>query len=345
MSGIPTELVRVYRSGFHEGSHFGSVVVTDRDGSVLHARGDITSPIFPRSSSKPFQSVTMLDNGAELRGADLALASASHSGEPMHVDRARAILARAGVSEADLRCPPALPMNEAAKRVVLRAADHAAAHAAANSGNDSADTTPGGGPDRRIYMNCSGKHAGMLLTCVAQGWPIADYLSPEHPLQLRVAGEITRLTGEAPSAVGVDGCGAPLFAISLLALARGFGGVTAASDGTPERTVADAMRSYPEMVGGTGREDTRLMQAIPGLLVKGGAEGVHCAALPDGRCVAVKITDGGDRARMPVLVAGLRSLGIGTEGAAAELLDELGTGVVLGGGGPVGTVELAPGVF
>ena len=333
MSGIPTELVQVYRSGFHEGSHFGSVVITDRDGSVLHARGDVTGPIFPRSSSKPFQSVAMLSSGAELTGADLALASASHSGEPMHVDRALAMLARSGVTQDDLRCPPALPMNESAKFAVL------------NAGGAVAGAVPPEKLARRIYMNCSGKHSGMLAACVAQGWPITGYVAAEHPLQRRVAAEITRLTGQAPSAVGIDGCGAPLFAISLLALARGFGAVTAAAHGTPERTVADAMRAHPHMVGGTGREDTRLMQAIPGLLVKGGAEGVHCAALPDGRCVAVKITDGGDRARMPVLVGGLRILGLPTDDPATALLDELGTGTVLGGGVPVGTVQLAPGVF
>jgi L-asparaginase II len=181
---------------------------------------------------------------------------------------------------------------------------------------------------------------------VAHGWPTSGYSAPDHPLQRQVAREITRLTGEAPSAVGVDGCGAPLFAVSLLALARGFGAVNAAASDTLERRVSDAMRAHPEMVGGTGRDDTRLMQAVPGLLVKGGAEGVHCAALPDGRCVAVKITDGGDRARMPVLIGALRRLGVGRDGGApAALLDELGTGIVLGGGEPVGTVELAPDVL
>jgi L-asparaginase II len=320
----PVELVRIYRSGFHEGSHFGSVVVTDVDGSVLHQRGDVLAPIFPRSSSKPFQAVAMLGSGADLVGADLALASASHSGEPMHVERALAMLARAEVTEDDLGCPVALPMNDDARLAVLRADGRA----------------------RRIYMNCSGKHAGMLTACVAHDWPIADYLAIDHPLQLRVSDEVTRLTGEAPSAVGIDGCGAPLFAVSLVALARGFGAVNAAADGTFERQVADAMRAHPEMVGGTGREDTRLMRAFPGLLVKGGAEGVHCAALPDGRCVAVKITDGGDRARMPVLVGALRSLGVGVDDpAGSALLDELGTGIVLGGGLPVGSVAVAPDVF
>jgi L-asparaginase II len=157
---------------------------------------------------------------------------------------------------------------------------------------------------------------------------------------------VARLCAEEPAAVGIDGCGAPLFAVSLPALARGFGAVNAAPDGSPERRVADAMRAFPELVGGTGRDDTRLMQAFPGLLVKGGAEGVHCAALPDGRCVAVKISDGGDRARMPVLVAALRAVGLTpATDEAARLLDEFAVGRVLGGGVPVGTVAVAPGVF
>ncbi|MEP6562204.1 MAG: asparaginase [Nakamurella sp.] len=323
MSGIPTELVRVYRSGFHEGSHYGAVVITDADGSVLHQRGDVSAPVFPRSSSKPFQAVAMLASGADLAGADLALASASHSGEPMHVDRALAMLARSAVTEDDLGCPPALPLYEPAMLAVLES---------------------GGGP-RRIYMNCSGKHAGMLAACVSHDWPTTGYLATDHPLQLRVADEVSRLSGEEPSAVGIDGCGAPLFAISLVALARGFGAVNAAAVGTLEQQVASAMRAHPEMVGGTGREDTRLMQVVPGLLVKGGAEGVHCAALPDGRCVAVKITDGGDRARMPVLIGALAMMGVKGNDDAAAVLEELGTGVVLGGGVQVGTVEAAPGVF
>ncbi len=311
------ELVRVIRSGFHEGSHFGSMVIVDSDGSVLHARGDVSAPTFPRSSSKPFQAVAMLQAGAGLEGADLAISAASHSGEQMHIDRVQAMLVHVSLSESDLGCPAALPLNESARNEVIAV---------------------GGGP-RKIFMNCSGKHAGMLTACVEHGWDTAGYLDFDHPLQQSVHDQIGRLAGETPSAVGVDGCGAPLYAISLTALARAFGRVNSATEGTVERQVADAMREFPEMVGGTGREDTRLMQAHPGLLVKGGAEGVHCAALPDGRTVAVKITDGGDRARMPVLVAGLRSLGL-----SSELLDELGTGVVVGGGRPVGTVEIAPGV-
>lgn len=314
----PVELVKVIRSGFHEGSHYGSVVVVDTDGSVLHARGAVDAPVFPRSSNKPFQAVAMLVAGAQLDGADLAISAASHSGEPMHTSRVQAMLERVSLGESDLGCPDALPMNEAARNEVIAA----------------------GGAPRKLYMNCSGKHAGMLTACVEHGWDTTTYLETDHPLQLSVRDQVERLAQENPSAVGIDGCGAPLFAISLTGLARAFGRVNASAPGTPEHAVAHAMREFPEMVGGTGREDTRLMQVHPGLLVKGGAEGVHCAALPDGRTVAVKITDGGDRGRMPVLVAGLRMLGLDS-----DLLDELGTGVILGGGRQVGTAELAAGVF
>jgi len=318
MPSAPIELVRVIRSGFHEGSHFGSVVVVDADGSVLLARGDVEAAVFPRSSSKPFQAVAMLAAGATLAGADLALSAASHSGEPMHTERVRAMLARVGLAESDLGCPEALPLNEGARNEIIAA----------------------GGAAARIYMNCSGKHAGMLTACAAHGWDTATYLSPDHPLQLSVRDVLAQLAGETPSAVGIDGCGAPLFAISLTGLATAFGRVNASAVGTAEHAVAQAMREFPEMVGGTGREDTRLMQAHPGLLVKGGAEGVHCAALRNGATVAVKITDGGDRARMPVLMAGLRLLGL-----ESDLITELGTGVILGGGRQVGTAELAPGVL
>jgi L-asparaginase II len=324
LTTAPVELVHVRRSGLHEGTHYGSVVMTAADGSVEFARGDVTTPMFPRSSNKPFQAVAMLAGGADLHDADLALAAASHSGEPMHVDRVFAMLARAGLTEDDLGCPPAMPLNDTAREAALLA----------------------GAPARRVFMNCSGKHAGMLIACVRSGWSTADYLDPGHPLQRRVVETVARLCREDPAAVGIDGCGAPLFAVSLTALARGFGAVSAAAADTPERRVADAMRAYPQMVGGTGRDDTRLMTAVPGLLAKGGAEGVHCAALPDGRCVAIKITDGGDRARMPVLVAALRAMGVTpATPQATALLDEFAVGQVMGGGEPVGTISVPAGLF
>jgi L-asparaginase II len=320
----PVELVRSYRSGTHENSHYGSLVILDRDGSPILQRGDVHRPVFHRSCAKPFQAIAMLELGAPLAGADLALAAASHTGEPEHVRRTLGILGRSGFAEDDLGCPAALPSDPAAYRSVIR----------------------GNGGERRVYMNCSGKHAAMLATCRVQSWPSAGYLDVDHPLQQRIRAVIESMSGEVPTGVGVDGCGAPVYATSLLALARGFGAVASADVGSAGRLVADAMRDHPDMVGGTGSDDTRLMQAIDGLLVKGGADGVHCAALPDGRSIALQIADGADRARMPVLVAALRSLGLGgPTGAARDLLDELAVGTVLGGGHPVGTVEIVPGLF
>lgn len=311
------DLAHVTRSGFHECTHYGALVVTGPDGSVRYARGDVAVPVFPRSSNKPFQAVAMLEAGAELEGADLALSSASHSGEPMHVARARGILAAAGLTEDDLGCPADLPSDEASRAAAIRADE----------------------PPRRIYMNCSGKHSGMLTACTAAGWDTASYLDPEHPYQQAGLAAIGRITGEQPAAVGIDGCGAPVAAISLTALARGFGAMVQAADGTAEHAVAAAMRAHPEMVAGTGRDDTLVMAAHPGVLMKGGAEGVHVAALPDGTAVALKISDGAARARMPVLVPVLQRLGLDS-----PTLDALAVGTILGGGLPVGSVTIAPGV-
>jgi L-asparaginase II len=311
-------LVRVVRGGLTECVHHGSLVITGPDGSVLSAIGDVTSPVFPRSSNKPFQAATSLAHRLGLSGEDLALSAASHSGEPAHVQRVLGILAGAGLTEDDLGCPPDLPLDDDARTAVIAA---------------------GGGPARR-YMNCSGKHAGMLAACVAAGWDTATYLDVNHPLQQAIAARITDLSGEIPAAVAVDGCGAPLFAMSLTGLARAFGRAAAAPEGSVERAVTDAMRAHPFMVAGTGRDDTLLMQAHAGLLVKGGAEGVHCAALADGTAVALKVSDGASRARMPLLVAALRHLGL-----ASDTLEELATSPVLGGGRPVGVTEVIPGAL
>ena len=165
-------------------------------------------------------------------------------------------------------------------------------------------------------MNCSGKHAAMLATCVANGWPTSTYRDPDHPLQVSLRGTVERLAGEPVAAVGVDGCGAPLFALTLTGLARAFAAIATAADGTPEHRVAAAIRRYPEWLGGTRRDVTRLVAGVPGLIAKDGAEGVYAAALPDGRAVALKIDDGGQRARPPVMVAALP--GPGRRGAGAR---------------------------
>jgi L-asparaginase II len=302
-------LAEVVRSGFVESRHHGSVVVVDASGRTTASAGDVTGPVFPRSANKPLQTVGMLRAGMRRADpADLALISGSHYGEPFHVRRVHAILRSAGLQAEALRCPADLPLSVAERDAVLRA----------------------GGEPAPILMNCSGKHAGMLATCVVNGWSLGDYLDVKHPLQVALAAAVADLAAEPIAATGVDGCGAPVFAYSLTALARAFLRLVDAAAGTPERLVADEMRSHPELVAGTGADDTRLMLGIPGLLAKGGAEGVAAVAMPGVGAVALKISDGAMRARTPVLLSAVRKLGV-----PAPALTE----PVLGGGRPVGEVR------
>ncbi|MGH3648120.1 MAG: asparaginase [Micromonosporaceae bacterium] len=309
------ELVaEVWRSGFLESVHFGSVVALDAAGEVALRVGEPDAPMFPRSSNKPMQALAMVRHGLDLDGELLALASASHSGEEFHADGVRRILARAGLDPSALQCPPDLPLDEAASRALLTA----------------------GGGETRVHMNCSGKHAAMLLTCVINGWPVSSYRDPAHPLQRAIHDTVAELAGAPVAATGVDGCGAPLYAIPLVGLARAFSTLASAPPGTLERRVAGAIRAYPEWVGGTGpeRKDTVLMRRVPGLLAKDGAEAVSAIGLSDGRAVAVKIADGGVRARSVAAVAALSRLGV-------VGLDDLATVPVLGHGERVGDVRPA----
>lgn len=302
-------IAEVVRSGFVESHHHGSVVVLDASGEVRDTAGDVTGPVFPRSSNKPLQTVGMLRSGlVPADPADLALMSGSHLGEPFHIERVRRILSDAGLTPDALRCVPDLPLSEPDREAVLRA----------------------GGRSEPILMNCSGKHAGMLTTCVANGWPLEEYLNPKHPLQVALAETVAELAGEPIAATGVDGCGAPVFAFSLTALARAYLRLVEAEPGSHERRVADEMRAHPELVAGTGADDTVLMGAVPGLLAKGGAEGVVAVAVPGTGAVAIKVEDGGMRARTPVLLSALHRLGVATPAIATP---------ILGGGRPVGEVR------
>jgi L-asparaginase II len=184
-------------------------------------------------------------------------------------------------------------------------------------------------------MNCSGKHAAMLATCVVNGWPTGTYRHPDHPLQEAIAGTVADLAGESIDVSGVDGCGAPVFGLSLTGLARAFRVIAVAEEG-PEHRVAQAIRSYPEWLGGTTRDVTAVIAGVPGLVAKDGAEGVYAAALPDGRAVALKVEDGAARARPAVLAAALQRLGVD-----APVLTQMANMPVLGGGDPVGAVHFA----
>ncbi|HEY2668923.1 MAG TPA: asparaginase [Rugosimonospora sp.] len=310
-------LAEVTRSGYVEGYHRGSVIVLSATGEAVAAAGDVTGPILPRSSNKPFQATGMLRSGLALaEPAQLALVAASHHGEPMHVDLARAMLRGGGLTEQALACPPDFPLSESARREVLAA----------------------GGRPARILMNCSGKHSGMLLTCLAAGWPTEGYHRPDHPLQRHLRAVLEEIVGEPVAAVGVDGCGAPVLAISLYALASGFLRMVHAEPGTAERTVADAMRGHPELVSGTGADDARLMRGVPGILAKGGAEGVLAVAAPGVGAVAMKIDDGSRRARFPVVASALRRLGVDAP-VLAELAGDADGVIQRGRGEPVGTVR------
>jgi L-asparaginase II len=311
-------LAEVVRSGCAESRHRGSLVVLGPGGDVVLAAGAVTTPMFPRSANKPLQAAGMLQAGLRLDGPLLALAAASHSGEPFHVAGVRDILAGAGLAEDDLRCPPGLPLDDQAQRGYLRE----------------------GGQADRIHMNCSGKHAAMLATCAAAGWPTASYLEPEHPLQRRIRDTVQDLSGEPVAAVGVDGCGAPLFALSLAGLARAYRGMVQAAPGSAGRRVADAMRASPDWTAGTRRPESALMRAVPGLLAKAGAEGVLAFALADGWACAIKIEDGAARALPALAVALLGRLRADVQaGAGAAALAVIGSVPVHGGGHVVGQVR------
>ena len=309
-AGANPVLAEVVRSGFVESRHRGAVIGLAADGTVAVRAGSADAPFFPRSSNKPLQAAGMLRCGLGLDGELLALAAASHSGEDFHVDGVRKILSAAGLGEEALQCPAAWPLDErTAHQLVLR-----------------------GDGMSRVRMNCSGKHAAMLATCVANGWPAQTYRSPDHPLQQAIRSTVAELAGEPVAAVGVDGCGAPLFALTLAGLARAFRALVLAAPGTPERRVADAMRAYPAWVSGTERDERRLMEAVPGLLVKSGAEGVDAFALADGRAGALKIDDGAQRARILITSAILGRLG-------AMVPDEFTTAPVPGGDAVAGQIR------
>ena len=311
-------LAEVVRSGFAESRHRGALVVLGPGGDVALAAGDVTAPMFPRSASKPLQAAGMLRAGLRLDGPLVALAAASHAGEPFHIAGVRDILAGAGLAEDDLRCPPGLPLDDQVRYQYLR----------------------DGGQADPIHMNCSGKHAAMLATCAAAGWPAASYLQPGHPLQLRLRDTVERQSGETVTAMGMDGCGAPLFALSLTGLARAYQSMIAAAPGSAERQVADGMRAYPDWTAGTNRPESALMRAVPGLLAKGGAEGVLAFALADGWAATIKIEDGTARALPALAVALLRQLRPDACASAdAAELDRIGTVPVHGGGQVVGQVR------
>jgi len=310
-------IAEIVRSGFVEGHHYGSAVALDSEHAVVYQRGDVGTPILPRSCNKPLQAVGMLRAGLDLDGELLALACASHSGEDFHLDGVRRILAGAGLDESALQTPPGWPLDDEARDRLVRA----------------------GGAKSPLHMNCSGKHAAMLATCVVNGWPTETYRDPGHPLQQAIAAAFAELTGEPVEHLAVDGCGAPLLGTSLQGLARAFS-VVATSDRPEEKRVAEAIRSHPEYVSGTTRDELTLLRAIPGAIGKAGAESCYAVALPDGRAFALKTDDGAPRARPVVMAALLRHLGADVEtGVDTDAVRRTGAAPLTGGDEVVGEIR------
>lgn len=313
MPSVP--LVRVVRSGLDESVHLGHVAVCDAKGRLVAVAGDPDRPVFARSSMKPLQAAVAIRRiPAELAEDLVAVACGSHNAEPDQVRAVRRLLRAGGAAESMLRCPEAFP---------IRVEDAIRA-----------------GKSRRIFYNCSGKHAAMLSACLGAGWPTETYLELGHPLQREILEAVRGATGVRRPQVGVDGCGVPVHAVPLSAMATLFARLARPSrlgalEPFASRAVA-AMRAHPFLVAGTGRSDTELMTVVPGIITKVGAEALHCAAVLDGGLgVAVKIADGGDRAAAPALVRALSQLGAIGESELARL-SAVARPSVLGGGRPVG---------
>ncbi|WP_343319613.1 asparaginase [Arthrobacter sp. TMP15] len=310
-----TPLAVQTRGELVESVHYGSLTAVGPDGVSLVSLGDPTARMYPRSALKPLIAVAMLRAGLELPTGQLALAAASHSGSAQHQESAATILANAGLSPENLRNSCDLPYGVAEREQWLRV----------------------GAKPTQLAQNCSGKHAALLATCRTNGWPLETYLHPDHPLAALIRSTVAELTGEKITAISTDGCGTEVFGLSLTGMARAFSGLVTAAPGTPERRVADAMRAHPDMVAGRGRDVTALMLAVPGLLAKDGFEGIQLIALADGSAVALKIADGGDRARMPAAVPALVALGV--DPALLSAFNEL---PVYGGGRQVGELRGLP---
>ena len=280
-------LAEYVRDGVVESEHRGFLAALNADGSIFKSLGDVETKIFPRSTVKCAQASAMVRNGLDLEPRLLALAQSSHSGAQMHLDGAREILASVGLAESALQCALDRPLGDAERRAW------------------------GENPPTQIAMNCSGKHAAMLATCVKNGWPIETYLDANHPLQLAIKDELENLAGEKITLTSTDGCGAPLFLLSLIGLARAIRAITISTDPV-HQSVMNAARAFPEMVGGVGRHNTEMMQQVPGLFMKDGAEAVNVCSLSDGRTFVFKVSDGSLRAFRTIVHACLKDFGIDT---------------------------------
>lgn len=320
------ELAIVERSGFVESRHVGAAIVLSPDGEVIRRLGNPDALFLPRSSLKPLQAVACITAGAELAGEHLALATASHVGTDRHANVVREVLTAGGLTEDALACPQAWPGDTATRDEMVR--EH--------------------GQPTRIRMNCSGKHAAMLRACVATGWPTEGYLDPSHPLQLHIREVVERLTGEKIAHTAIDGCGAPVHAITLGGLARGIHRIGTASERSPfalhrsAGALVRAVKENPWTIEGPGKPDTIAIETL-GVFAKGGAEGIMVMVAPDGTTVASKMLDGAGRAATIVAATLLERAGAFPEADVASPAAALPL-AVLGGGSDVGIIRPGDGI-
>ena len=306
-------LAEQIRSGLVETTHHGAVAVVGADGSLVAFSGEIDRPFFIRSSAKPFQAYVSQEVGAGLSPLQLAMACASHRGFPVHIALVESMLGEVGLDETSLQTPPDWPLAPAARHAVLRA----------------------GATERgRIWHNCSGKHAGFLRACVARGWPVESYLSPDHPLQREVVAFTTEVGGFPVEPVGVDGCGAPVLRTTARAMALMYSRLA-----TEDRfaDVFTAMHRYPALVAANGEGDTEIAVATNSV-AKGGAAGCLGVSVEGRLGIAVKSWDGLGQVANIGAVSALTQLGVLTP-TATEALAMILRPMVLGGGRPVGRIE------
>jgi L-asparaginase II len=292
-------LVEVLRGALVESRHCGAIAVSDAAGRLAFALGEVERLVYPRSAVKALQALTLIESGAAdrygLAPQELALACASHSGEPDHVATATRMLARAGLGPSALKCGAHWPIHQASGQALARA----------------------GGSATPLHNNCSGKHAGFLCAACALDADVGCYTEPAHPVQREVRATLEALGGVpiGEEVCAIDGCSAPTWAMPLSALARAFARFGSGQGVSPARAKAAARlraacAAHPWYVAGTARFDTELMRALGArAFVKGGAEGVHCAALPQaGLGIAVKCDDGAGRAAEVMMAATLGRL-------------------------------------
>ncbi|MBZ9755742.1 asparaginase [Mesorhizobium sp. ESP6-5] len=326
-------LIEVLRGAIVESAHRGAVAVFDADGKPVLEIGDTSKPVFPRSAVKAIQALPLVETGAAdaygFGDRELALACASHSGEPAHVELARSMLARAGLDGSALECGVHWPSNHDAEIALARA----------------------GGSPNALHNNCSGKHSGFLCTCVHSGIAHRGYVRPDHALQEMVRDAMQAVTGavHGPDERAVDGCSIPTYAVPLRSFALGFARMATAQGFGPERAKAakrllSACMAEPFFVAGTRRADLLLMEAAPGrIFAKGGAEGVHCAAIPElGLGIAVKCDDGAGRTGDAIAAAILARLLRADEALAAKLLELANAPIESRIGAKVGALKPAP---